>query len=95
MIENEKFQKQLFKKGFEKIKSIKRKKDSKFSINLFIEILSFVLKNIEEFSEVISFFDINFIKDNEFLKNVNPIFKELLKGRETFVENLKPELVLN
>ncbi len=95
MIENEKFQKQLLKKGFEKIKSIQKKKDSKFSINLFIEILSFVLKNIEEFSEVISFFDINFIKDNEFLKNVNPIFQELLKVRETFVENLKPELVLN
>ena len=95
MIENEKFQKQLFKEGFETIKKIKSKKDSKYSINLFIEILSFLLKNIEEFSEVISFFDINFIKDNEFLKNVNPIFQELLKVRETFVENLKPELVLN
>ena len=28
-------------------------------------------------------------------KNVNPIFQELLRLRETFIENLKSELVLN
>ena len=62
---------------------------------MFIEILLFLLKYIEKFAEVISFFDINFIEDNEFLKNIKQIFQEILKVREIFVENLKHELGLN